>query len=158
MERRSADPSLAWSRDPVPMPPYLSHLSGVAPLDKALDFRSSAMPAGNTRERNNVPAFGAAIQPNVGFAQLRTWKARHRFVMPVTDAPSAIYKLRGMHRNAAPAQKPPICPACGREMNFARAVEQGQEGSLNIFECLSCRVTYTTGAGDPGAQVKTCPV
>ena len=69
-----------------------------------------------------------------------------------------------MHRDFAPAQKTPICPACDRNMKVARpAVEQGlevglitfQQGlevGLITFECGPCRVSYTTAAEEPGPK------
>jgi ribosomal protein L37AE/L43A len=60
-----------------------------------------------------------------------------------------------MHRDFAPAQKPPVCPACGRDMKFARlAIEQGEQVGLNIFECEPCRVSYATAAEDSEVNVK----
>ena len=61
--------------------------------------------------------------------------------------------LMEVHRDFAPAQKPPVRPACGRNMKFARlAVEQGREIGLITFECSPCRVSYTTAADEPGSR------
>jgi hypothetical protein len=55
-----------------------------------------------------------------------------------------------MHREFAPAQKPPVCPACGRYMKLARLVEVG----LNTFECGPCCVSYTTATEESQARGK----
>jgi len=39
-----------------------------------------------------------------------------------------------------------VCPACGRDMKFARLVEQDREVGLTTFECSPCRVSYTAAA------------
>ena len=67
--------------------------------------------------------------------------------------PEAVGLISKMRRGFAPAQKPPVCPACGRNMKFARlAVEQGREIGLITFECSPCRVSYTTAAEEPGSR------
>ena len=67
--------------------------------------------------------------------------------------PEAVGLISKMRRGFAPAQKPPVCPACGRNMKFARlAVEQGREIGLITFECSPCRVSYTTAADEPGSR------
>ena len=62
--------------------------------------------------------------------------------------------LLEMHRDFAPAQKPPVRPACGRNMKFARlAVEQSREVGLITFECVPCRVCHTRRQLKSGAHM-----
>ena len=66
--------------------------------------------------------------------------------------PEAVGLISKMHRGFAPAQKPPVCPACGRNMKFARLVEVG----LNTFECGPCCVSYTTAAEESRDHMPRC--
>ncbi len=72
-------------------------------------------------------------------------------VMLITANAGPCVHVQQMHRDYAPSQKPPFCPACGREMKLARLItKQAREGDLNVFECGSCRVSYTSAAEERG--------
>ena len=65
---------------------------------------------------------------------------------------TVIHRVRKMHRDFVPAQKSPVCPACGRYMKFARLVEQDREVGLTTFECGHCCVSFTTAAARPEGE------
>jgi len=42
-----------------------------------------------------------------------------------------------------------LCPACSRPMPRARAIEASDvQPRMNVYECLTCHVTYTEAVGD----------
>jgi hypothetical protein len=48
-----------------------------------------------------------------------------------------------MHRQWAPKDAPPQCPACGKKMTFARDLNDETRRLVNVFECKRCNVTYS---------------
>ena len=43
----------------------------------------------------------------------------------------------------------PLCPGCGRAMEFARSVSRACAADINAFECRACRVTLIEAAPEP---------